>query len=164
MCSRKLWKRWSNNPEHSLKWKYDYWKWLKTVWQREKLLICHNVFKCHLLEMRLIMRKDCKCFNSYDCFLCIFVHVCMEIFSIQNAIFQIPLPIMTTIMISKQSANPSGHSDTYHELMVSLDVTMGTVHDWLSVCFVTQFPWSWLVILFVLSHILEVLSSGTCTN
>ena len=42
---------------------------------------------------------------------------------------------MTAIMISKHQRAPSGHQDIYQELMLCFDVTMGTVHDWLSVCF-----------------------------
>ena len=56
ICSRR--RHLHNYMENLYKWKFDYWIKLKTLWQKEKLLImsnfsfCHNVFKSHLLQMR----------------------------------------------------------------------------------------------------------------
>ena len=55
--STQLRKHLSKNMENLYKWKYNYWKMLKRLWQKEKLLVlsncsfCHNFFKSRLLQM-----------------------------------------------------------------------------------------------------------------
>ena len=57
ICSRQLWTHLGKNVENPHKRRYNYWKKLKTLWQKEKLLVlsnfffCHNVFKSCLLQV-----------------------------------------------------------------------------------------------------------------
>ena len=65
--SRRLWKLLGKNTETLYKCRYYYWKELKTLWQKNKLLVlsnfyfCHNVFKSRLLQMR---QKSSECGTS----------------------------------------------------------------------------------------------------
>ena len=58
ICSRRLWKYLGKHTEKLYKCRHNYWKELKTLWQKEKLLVLinfsfrRNVFKSCLLQRR----------------------------------------------------------------------------------------------------------------
>ena len=71
-CSRRLWKHICKNTEKVFKYKYNYWKELKTLWKKKNLLVlnnfyfCHNVFKSRLLQ-RLQKASICGKALIYSC-------------------------------------------------------------------------------------------------
>ena len=64
-CGRQLWNQLCKNMGILYKWKCNYWKMLKTLWQKVKLLIlsnfsfCHNVFKSRLPQQRCQYASIC---------------------------------------------------------------------------------------------------------
>ena len=56
ICRRRLWKDLRKNPDNIYKWRHNHWTKLKTLRQKEKLLVlsnfsfCRNVFKNCLLQ------------------------------------------------------------------------------------------------------------------
>ena len=59
ICSKRLWKHLGNHTEKPYKCWYSYWKELKTLWQKKKLLILNNFFLCpSVFKSRLLHRRQ----------------------------------------------------------------------------------------------------------
>ena len=63
ICSRRLWNRLVKSIKYPQTQEYNYLRELKTLWQKEKLLVlrnfclCHNVFKSRLLQIRKLKKN-----------------------------------------------------------------------------------------------------------
>ena len=54
ICSRRFWKHLDKTMEILWKWKYNYWKELKTLWQKNKILVLINFSFCHTIFSKVV--------------------------------------------------------------------------------------------------------------
>ena len=63
ICSRRLLKHLDKNLKNLYRWRLDFWKELKTLWQKEKLFVLSNFTFCHYVFKRRMLQRHHKVYT-----------------------------------------------------------------------------------------------------